>query len=62
MNGNEELMTIETLAEYLKVSRSTVYKLIRRKGFPIISVSPRKPRFYRHQVMAWLESQADPCP
>lgn len=62
MNSPEELMTVESLAEYLQVSHSTVYKLIRRKGFPVIRVSPRKPRFYRHQVMEWLESQADLFP
>ena len=58
IGDDEELMTIETLAKYLKVSRSTVYKLIKRKGFPVIRISPRKPRFYRHQVMEWLQREA----
>lgn len=39
IGDDEELMTVESLAKYLKVSRSTVYKLIKRKDFPVIRIS-----------------------
>lgn len=47
------IMTIEALAEYLKISRSTLYKLVQDGKLPGQKVGKRW-RFHREAIDDWL--------
>jgi len=55
MDRNNEILTIEELAELLKVSTRTIRRIIRRRELPYIRIG-RQLRFRRGDVDAWLES------
>jgi len=48
-----ELMTTTELAEYLRISRASVYRLVRQKQIPVSKVG-RQLRFRRDTVDMWL--------
>ena len=48
------VMTIEDLSKYLKISRSTLYKLAQEGRLPSQKVG-RHWRFHREAVDAWLK-------
>ncbi len=48
-----EIMDIEELADYLKVSKSTLYKLVQQGGFPGQKVG-KQWRFHKSAVDDWL--------
>ncbi len=50
------VMTIDDLAKYLKISRSTLYKLAQEGKLPAQKVG-RHWRFHREAVDAWLKNQ-----
>ena len=50
------VMTIEDLSKYLKISRSTLYKLAQEGKLPSQKVG-RHWRFHREAVDAWLKNQ-----
>lgn len=52
------VLTIEELADYLKISKSTLYKLAQSGVLPGIKVG-RHWRFHREAVDEWLKSHAD---
>ena len=56
-SDNGEVMTIEELAGYLKISESTLYKLAREGALPGTKVGKHW-RFHREAVVEWLKS----CP
>jgi len=49
-------LTATQLAEYLGVSRATIYNLVQREGLPYIRVTGL--RFRRSDVDAWLDARA----
>lgn len=48
-----EVMTVEEVAKYLRVSRSTVYRLLRDREIPASKVGGYW-RFRRHVIDTWL--------
>lgn len=52
----EEILTAEDVCKYLKIPRSSLYKLAREKGIPAFRVG-RHWRFKKDKLAAWLEKQ-----
>jgi excisionase family DNA binding protein len=48
-----ELMTATELAEYLRISKASVYRLVRQKQIPVSKVG-RQLRFRKDTVDVWL--------
>ncbi|QFR56275.1 excisionase and transcriptional regulator [Bacillus phage 000TH010] len=51
-----DLKTVQGIMEVLKVSRSTVYRLIKNEGMPFKKVGGST-RFDVEEVKAWMNSQ-----
>jgi len=51
-----EVLTIEDLADYLKISKSTLYKLVREGSVPCQKVGKHW-RFHKDAIDAWLKQQ-----
>jgi len=51
---SHDIMTIEALAEYLMISRSTLYKLVQDGRLPGQKVGKRW-RFHREAIDEWLK-------
>jgi len=51
---SDDIMTIEALAEYLKISRSTLYKLVQDGRLPGQKVGKRW-RFHKEAIDEWLK-------
>ncbi len=51
-----EVLTPEELAQYLRVSPSTIYRLLKAHKLPVFHVD-RYPRFYRDQIEAWIHAR-----
>lgn len=58
-----DVLTIEELAVYLKISKSTLYKLVREGRIPSQKVG-RHWRFRKRAIDRWLEEtrEAEPNP
>ena len=52
-----ELMTLEEVANYLRVAEKTIYRLVRRGGFPAIKVG-RSWRFDKASIEGWLRQNS----
>jgi len=52
---SDKIMTIEELAEYLKISRSTLYKLLQDGKLPGQKVGKRW-RFHQDAIDEWVKS------
>jgi excisionase family DNA binding protein len=50
-----EVLNIQEVAEYLRIPRSSIYKLAKRRGIPSQKVG-RHWRFSRQAIDAWLAS------
>ena len=55
----DAVMTIKELGKYLKISRSTLYKLAQEGKLPAQKVG-RHWRFHREAVDEWLKHKAEP--
>ncbi|MCF7908519.1 MAG: helix-turn-helix domain-containing protein [Candidatus Omnitrophica bacterium] len=51
-----EILTVGDVCEYLKIPRSTLYKLSKDKIIPAFRVG-RHWRFQKEKIEAWLEGQ-----
>jgi excisionase family DNA binding protein len=51
-----DVLTIDELAAYLKISKSTLYKLAQDGALPGLKVGKRW-RFHKEAIDAWLKSQ-----
>lgn len=51
-----EVLTIEDLADYLKISKSTLYKLVREGSIPCQKVGKHW-RFHKDAIDSWLKQQ-----
>jgi excisionase family DNA binding protein len=54
----DEVMTIEELAEYLKISKSTLYNLAREGALPGTKVGKHW-RFHKEAVVEWLKKHPE---
>lgn len=55
--GNEpKLMTVVEVAEYLRISRASVYRLVRSRQVPVSNVG-RQLRFRRDSIDRWLQGK-----
>ncbi len=52
-----ELMTIDDLAAYLKVSRRTIYEWLKQNKIPALKIVGQW-RFKRERIDAWMDQQA----
>jgi excisionase family DNA binding protein len=57
MTEQSKLLSVDEVAEWLHVSRSKVFELLREKGLPHIDMGTRTLRFDASDVAAWLEKQ-----
>jgi len=55
---NTELMTIEDLAEYLKVTRRTIYEWLKRNKIPAVKMVGQW-RFRKDKIDAWIEGASN---
>ena len=53
----EKLMTIDDLADYLRVKRRTVYDWVKKGKIPAIKTVGQW-RFKKEQIDVWLEQQS----
>lgn len=58
MNKPNEVMTVDELAAYLKIPKSTLYKLVREGQIPSQKVG-RHLRFRKETIDRWLDQQQD---
>lgn len=54
------LLTVDEVADFLQVSRATVYNLIKQKELPYIKIG-RSTRFDLKSVSEWIKSQNEGC-
>ena len=55
----ETLMTIEDLADYLKVTRRTIYDWLKHNKVPAVKLVGQW-RFQKEKIDAWIERQQSP--
>jgi len=55
MKKFDEILTIQELSNYLKISKSTLYKLVREDKIPGQKVG-RHWRFHRDAIDKWLKN------
>jgi len=53
----DEIMNLDELVDYLKISKSTLYKLLRRGQLPGKKVG-KQWRFHREMIVAWLTNHS----
>ncbi|MHA1304110.1 MAG: helix-turn-helix domain-containing protein [Candidatus Heimdallarchaeaceae archaeon] len=52
----EELLTLEELAKYLKISKPTLYKMVEKGKIPALKIANQW-RFKKDDINRWLEKQ-----
>jgi len=55
----KDILTIEELSEYLRISKSTLYKLVREGKIPSQKVG-RHWRFSKVAIEKWMENTSTP--
>ena len=55
---DSEVITFEEAKRYLKVSSSTLYRLVQKKKIPASKVG-RSWRFRKEKLISWLEKQEE---
>ena len=55
----EELLTIEELAKYLKISKYTLYKMLEKGKVPGFKIANQW-RFKKSDIDRWIEEQRKP--
>jgi len=55
----DEIMTMDELAEYLKISKSTLYKLAVENKIPGTKIGKRW-RFHKDAIDEWVKCGLDP--
>jgi excisionase family DNA binding protein len=51
-----KLLTVNEAAEFLQVSRATIYNLINQKNLPFVKIG-RSTRFSESALLNWIEEQ-----
>ena len=52
----EELLTLEELAKYLKISKHTLYKMLEKGEIPAFKIANQW-RFKKSDIDKWIEQQ-----
>lgn len=52
---HEEILTLQEIAEYLKVDKRTVYRMVKSKKLPAFKVGNQW-RFSKTDIFKWIES------
>lgn len=52
----EDLLTLEELARYLKISKPTLYKMVEKGKIPALKIANQW-RFKKDDINRWLEKQ-----
>lgn len=52
----DQLMTIEEVAQYMRVSRFTIYRLAKEHSIPATKIG-RQWRFQREEINQWVKDQ-----
>jgi excisionase family DNA binding protein len=52
----EELITLEELSKYLKISKPTLYKMVERGKIPALKIASQW-RFKKDDIDGWVEKQ-----
>lgn len=55
----DEIMTIDEVAKYLKVTKKTIYYLIYQKSLPTVKLGSRLLRFRKSDIDKWLDAKAN---
>ncbi|HNV23841.1 MAG TPA: helix-turn-helix domain-containing protein [Candidatus Omnitrophota bacterium] len=58
MIESQQLMTIDEVAQYLRVKRRTIYEWVKNHRIPAIKTVGQW-RFKREKIDAWLDSQQE---
>jgi len=56
LRNETKLMTVAEVAEYLRISRASVYRLVRSRQVPVSTVG-RQLRFRRGSIDRWLQGK-----
>jgi excisionase family DNA binding protein len=54
----EQLMTIDEVADYMQVSRFTVYRLVKSRQIPGTKIG-RQWRFHKEEINRWLKEKSE---
>jgi excisionase family DNA binding protein len=52
----DELITLEELSRYLKISKPTLYKMVERGKIPALKIANQW-RFKKEDISSWVEKQ-----
>lgn len=52
----EEMMTVQELADFLKVNKNSIYKLVKEEGLKAIKVT-NKWRFRKNDIEIWMKKK-----
>lgn len=55
----DKLLTVDEVAEYLRLNRETVLRKARKGEIPAIKMGYRSYRFHRKQIDEWLKAKAE---
>jgi len=55
----DKLLTVDEVAEYLRLNRETVLRKARKGEIPAIKMGYRSYRFHRNQIDEWLKTKAE---
>ena len=55
--GHQQLMTIEEVADYLRVKKRTIYDWVKKKKIPAVKTVGQW-RFKKEKIDAWLDGQS----
>ena len=55
----DKLLTVDEVAEYLRLNRETVLRKARKGEIPAIKMGYRSYRFYKDQIDEWLRGKAE---
>jgi excisionase family DNA binding protein len=55
-SASSPIMTAPEIAAYLRIDRTTLYKLIRRGQIPCFRIGKKNYRFSRTEIVEWLAS------
>jgi excisionase family DNA binding protein len=58
MEGNSPVMTIEETAKYLKIGKSSLYKMAREGKIPAVKIANQW-RFRKEDIDKWLQEIRD---
>ena len=58
MEGFSEIMTLEETAKYLKIGKSTLYKMAREGKIPAVKIANQW-RFRKEDIDKWLQEIRD---